>query len=137
MIVPAENTTIILGRQKRFWRGGSHCSRQRDFMLGLCPILFPYLISPPHPPPQKISLIKGGANKKYIPISPKCKKIKQNKTRTKPPLNQVKIHLTSEKHFYFWNNAFHFQLSTPCKSPTKYFVARGSHIGNSSCHLIK
>lgn len=43
MVLLAENATIILARQNRFQRGGSHCSRQRDFMLGLLPHFTPFL----------------------------------------------------------------------------------------------
>jgi len=70
-------------------------------MLGLLPHFTPLLDFFFFPPLQKISLIKGGANKKYILISLKCQKIKQNQNRTKTHLKRVKIHLTSEKHFYF------------------------------------
>lgn len=44
-------------------------------------------------------------------------KLKENKTRAKPHLKQVKPHLTSEKHFYFLNNALIFSSSVLVKAP--------------------
>lgn len=114
----AANTTIVLVRQTRFWRGGSHCSHRRDFMLGLLPHFTPLLdISPPTPLAKRSLWSKEEQTRNIFLISLKCNKRKPNQTKPKNHLNWVKIHLISEKHFYFWNNVFFFSSPLLEKAP--------------------